>query len=402
MAVYLIESKVDQQKLVDYVGEDTAKLFFSLKDRLKSPENDIYYWLKREPTELEDRLSELQSTKTRREKDEEASEGAELIYNKDGWKVYHITTYEASAKYGKNTKWCIAGSKYWSNGEHGEEYFNQYTSNGIEFYFYIKNGTEKYALAYNPDFDEYQVFNAEDDDISNDDLFFLPSIDGLPKFNYDDLLSEDGTFIYEGGKVPKSLRDKIKRVEISSSADRIGYEAFAQCEVLESVDIPSGITYINNRGFWGCSSLPSIIIPDNVDWVGEQAFAFCISLESVVLSNNAPHILSDTFYECRSLRSIDIPSNMILIGHRAFYGCTSLKSIYIPDNVTTIGDDAFYGCVNLKSIYIPNSVTYLGDTFYSCRVGPNSSPIVYTDNEYVIECLKSYGTLYKPANEFPG
>jgi len=58
------ESKQDEQNLIDYVGENLAKLFFSNKNRLKSPENDIYYWLKREPEELEDRLNSLGKSNT--------------------------------------------------------------------------------------------------------------------------------------------------------------------------------------------------------------------------------------------------------------------------------------------------------------------------------------------------
>ena len=39
-----------------------AKRFLSIKNRLKSPENDIYYWLKKTPIELEDRVNEIENT----------------------------------------------------------------------------------------------------------------------------------------------------------------------------------------------------------------------------------------------------------------------------------------------------------------------------------------------------
>ena len=68
MAIYVVEAKLDQQKLIDYVGEDTAKLFFSMKSRLKSPENDIYYWLKRPPEELKDRLSREETYEEEKQK----------------------------------------------------------------------------------------------------------------------------------------------------------------------------------------------------------------------------------------------------------------------------------------------------------------------------------------------
>ncbi len=374
MAVYLIESKLDQQKLIDYVGEDTAKLFFSIKDRLKAPENDIYYWLKKSPEELKNRLSELQGIKTRSQKDKEASKGAELLYNQDGWKVYHITTYEASVKYGKNTQWCIAGSKRWSNGERGEEYFNDYTSKGVKFYFYIENNDEKYALAYY-DEEDYQVFNQVDDEVTIEDLSFLPNVPGLPKFNYDDLLSEDGTYIYEGSKIPESLKDKIKRVKVSNSVTKIGNWALAYCESLTSIDIPNSVTEIGDSAFCGCYSLASINMPDSVTMIDAWAFQYCTSLTSINVSDSVTKISQHAFYYCPSLKSINIPDSVTEIGYGAFSQGTSLTSINIPDSVTEIGDYAFSGCYSLT---------------------------VYTDNDYAVEYCEGRSIPYKPANEFPG
>ena len=353
MAVYLIESKADQQKLIDHVGEDTAKLFFTLKSRLKSPENDIYYWLKKEPGELEDRLSELQSAKTRKEKDEESSKGAELVYNKDGWKVYHITTYPAAVKYGKGTQWCIAGSKRWANGEKGEEYFNDYTSKGVEFYFYIKNNDEKYALAIAPQDGSYKLFNAIDNDITGRDLSFLPNVEGLSIFNYDDLVSEDGTFYYEGGRVPRSrsLREKIKKVVIGPFVTSIDDLAFSGCSSLTSVTIPDSVTSIGDSAFWDCSSLTNLTIPDSV-----------------------PNIRDATFLGCTSLTTVMIGDSVTSIGRSAFAWCESLTSVTIPDSVRVIGNDPFYQCNNLT---------------------------VYTDNNYVIEYCEEYSIPCEPLSEFP-
>ncbi len=399
MAVYLIESKADQRKLIDYAGEDVAKLFFSLKDRLKSPENDIYYWLKRkEPYELKNRLSQLQGTQTRREKDEEASEGAELIYNKDGWKVYHITTYEASAKYGKNTQWCISGSKRWSNGEEGEGYFNDYISKGVEFYFYIKSNDEKYALAYTPQNGNYQVFNATDDDITGEDLSFLPNVDGLPRLNYDDLLSEDGTYIYDGSRIPKKLKDKIKRVKVSNSVTKIDPGAFAYCTSLTSIIMPDSVTKIDYHAFLNCTSLTSISIPNSVTGIGYGVFYDCKSLTSISIPDSVPWISNNAFHNCKSLTSIIIPDSVTWIGGHAFAYCTSLTSINIPDSVTEIGKGAFNGCTSLTSINIPDSVTILGEyAFNDCK-----SLMVYTDNDYAIRYCDSNSIPHKPASEFPG
>ena len=169
MVRFITESKADEQKLIDFAGEKLAKKFLSMKQRLKSPENDIYYWLKKSPEELEDRLDDLSSTQTRKQKSDTAREGASVVAENDYYKVYHITTYKASVKYGKHTQWCISGSKVWDNGEHGEEYFNDYTSKGVQFYFFIPktNENEKYAIAFTPQNNTYQIFNETDDEVQD-------------------------------------------------------------------------------------------------------------------------------------------------------------------------------------------------------------------------------------------
>ena len=180
----LTEAKADQEKFKQWLKDGSSFAFqgeladgqekyvtellndfLALKPRIKSPYNDFYYWMKNSTfgkfhdyiEDLKDEVYQKQSVK-QREKD-----GAELIYSDDTWKVYHIKNYEASAKYGKGTKWCITGTDRWNDGNSGKETFQQYHDhNHVEFYFFIKNGTEKYAVALYPDGETTEIFNAED------------------------------------------------------------------------------------------------------------------------------------------------------------------------------------------------------------------------------------------------
>lgn len=168
----LTEAKEDWEKFKIYLQNNTDKreeeieeiidTFQKNKQRLKPQERDIYYWLKKPVEELIDTLDNLQTTQTRSEKEKEAKEGAKLLYSDKDWKVYEITTYEASAKYGKNTKWCITGSKRWSNDGNGEKYFNEYTKDyKVKFYFFINSDGKKYALAVYPN-KRFEIYNDED------------------------------------------------------------------------------------------------------------------------------------------------------------------------------------------------------------------------------------------------
>ena len=159
---------------LDYI----VKLFDENRKNLEPPYNDYYFWIKSEAKGsawklLNKMMGDIVDKKKAKQKEKE---GARLVYSDDNWKVYSIDNYEASAKYGANTKWCITGTKRWNNGQNGEGYFNDYYSQGIRFYFFLNKDGEKYAIAYNPEDSNYcEIFNSED--------ISIPYIPGAPKID---------------------------------------------------------------------------------------------------------------------------------------------------------------------------------------------------------------------------
>ena len=308
----LSEAKADTQKLIDFAGEDLANRFLAIKNRLKSPENDLYYWIKNKTVdELEDFVTDIENTESKSQKSKNiADQGAKLILNTPHWKVYHISTFEASQKYGRDTKWCITGSD-----GYGDKYWREYTDDdGVEFYFLITKGHydprgkySKIAIAMYPDDDdEMEIFNQQDEKISHDEIPYYKELKELPRIGalfsdpVTDLVIEPGT-------------TKITSETIKFFKDKI-----------ESVTIPDSVTMIGGGAFFGCESLKNITIPDSVKSIGTGAFS-----------------------SCKSLTSIDIPDSVTSISDWAFSSCTSLKNITIPDSVTMIGGTAFFGCGNL-------------------------------------------------------
>lgn len=132
----LNEAKADTQKLIDFAGQELADRFLAVKNKLKSPENDLYYWIKNKSSEeLEQAVDKAENTKSNTQVKKEVDQGAKLVCSSEHWNVYHITTFEASQKYGRDTKWCITGINNW-----GDRYWNEYTENGVQFYFLITKG----------------------------------------------------------------------------------------------------------------------------------------------------------------------------------------------------------------------------------------------------------------------
>jgi hypothetical protein len=177
----LNEAKADTQRLIDFAGEDLANRFLAAKNRLKAPENDLYYWIKNKTVnELEQAVTELENSKSAtRAKRDIADEGAELVYESEHWKVYHITTFEASQKYGRDTRWCITGVD-----NYGDQYWKQYHERDkVDFYFLIKKGTynargtdSKFAVAIYPN-NFCEVFDQQDNSISLPEIPYIDEID---------------------------------------------------------------------------------------------------------------------------------------------------------------------------------------------------------------------------------
>lgn len=191
----LNEARQDEINFANVFGEDILTRFKSQKQRMSSPENDFYYWIKKSREdldgtieELDKFISKLESKISRNARSKLASEGAEVMYEDDEWIVLKINTYAAAAKYGAGTTWCITG-RYHGHEEDGEYYFNLYKqNNGWDYYFYIvKEGRdfegrqEKYCLCYGGG-DNWCVWDASDDNLTDEGEVVegAPHVEGLP------------------------------------------------------------------------------------------------------------------------------------------------------------------------------------------------------------------------------
>lgn len=376
----LIESKADNQKLIDYAGEKLAKDFFSLKPRLKAPMNDLYYWLKRPVEELQELVDKMGTTQTRKEKEDTARSGAELIAEDDNYKVYHITTFEAAKKYGAHTQWSITGreSGWISPVEEENVYWKQYTEAGIQFYFFIsKKDGHKYGVAYGPEAnttylipgrkaDKKEIFDEKERGLQ-----YIPNIseDLVKKLPFE-LGTTTSIFVIDDGFILTGIADKTYK---------------------GSVTIPNNIKNISDRALKDCENITSVVIPDSVTSIGDFAFEDCIGLKNIIIPNSVTSIGDYAFWGCRRLTKITISNNVTSINDGAFSYCSSLTSIIIPSNVKSIGEWAFNECSSLTNVIIPNSIKSIDDSaFENC-----SKDLVFKCDKNVdkdiIDELKKYG-----------
>ena len=187
----VIEGKIDQKVLNDFLGDDYYDKYIAIKNKISNPEyKDVYKLIKKDPNVVKDYIDHFKSSRDMRAKSKEM--GAKLIYSDDNWNVYRITTYDAAVLYGKNTKWCITG-KYPGSEKYGEDYFNDYIKDynldgGYYFYINKHDPNLKYCVLQDRNKRIHSIWDATDKDLGNKfDLvrikqdIILPSISEIPE-----------------------------------------------------------------------------------------------------------------------------------------------------------------------------------------------------------------------------
>lgn len=178
-------------------ADNYTKRFDGIKSLLKSPENDYYYWIKnKNPKELLDIINDTERVaEVKRTRKQEIAEGAKLVNETEHWKIYHITNFDASQYYGRDSKWCITGV-----GSYGDRYWKDYIRKGYEFYFIIakqdydpRGEDSKFAIAFHEHAECYQVFNQQDSEVNLDDIPYYEEIN-IPGIDLDDYENSEPRF----------------------------------------------------------------------------------------------------------------------------------------------------------------------------------------------------------------
>ena len=174
---------------------------------------------------------------------------------------------------------------------------------------------------------------------------------GTPWYNslYDD--APTGPF-YIGPLLLGYKGDKpTGELVIKEGTTCIGFEAFHNCDGLNSVTFPESVVYVDQDAFEDCTGLKAVHITDLAAWCGIK-FHYEVHSSSNPL-NYAHHL----YLNGEEVTDLVIPEGVTSIGDYAFDNCTALTSVTIPDGVTSIGAYAFRRCEGLISVTIPPSLT---------------------------------------------
>ena len=161
----------------------------------------------------------------------------------------------------------------------------------------------------------------------------------------------------------------IDKIVIGDGLEKVGTEAFAQCQSVVTLEIGDGLTEIGDYMFFKCISLQEITFGANVQKIDNRAFYGCTSLTSVTIPDTVTTIERYAFYKCENLETLNLGRGVETIGRSAFAGCAKISSLYIPANVKSIDKQAFRNVHALKSVVIEEGVEGIQNyAFYGCKL----------------------------------
>lgn len=156
----------------------------------------------------------------------------------------------------------------------------------------------------------------------------------------------------------------------------IDYEAFKDCEWIQSVTIPNTITSVEWRAFENCKNLTTVNWGENVEEVDSGTFSDCTSLTTITGISNIKTISGNAFANTSlegEFDSIDWPS-LTSISDGAFCG-TKFSSVNLSSLVNYVGQQAFAECKNLTTVELLNENIEVSDkAFAECEITSITMP----------------------------
>jgi len=191
--------------------DKTFKDFKSAKDANKIKdlqEKNIDTWAKKPFEDFKKFVDKLDSESTvSRKLGSQKTDGAKLIAENEGWRVYKILNHQACMQYGDDTQWCIKKP----DGQHWASYIKN-----MNFYFYVSKNRGRddplAKIAMNIDAKgEKEYWNAHNNNIKE------PA--GLPEFKPEH--ATEGVII-NGKKITIEQFSKMENLEIKGGLDLRG------------------------------------------------------------------------------------------------------------------------------------------------------------------------------------
>ena len=151
-----------------------------------------------------------------------------------------------------------------------------------------------------------------------------------------------------------------------NSIERIGANAFNNCNNVQKLTLGPGLTSVGDRAFSMTRAPMDLYISDLAAWCN-------IDFEYIPLTYYMSSVLSNPLWRTENLycngelvTDLVIPDGVTEIKNYAFAGYRSLTSVTVPETVTSIGKVVFFECANLDSVhFLGDAPAFQSDSFAS-------------------------------------
>lgn len=193
----------------------------------------------------------------------------------------------------------------------------------------------------------------------------------------------------------------VKHAVVEPGITAIGQQAFAWCEILESVTLPEGLTSIGIMAFYSCYALSECDLPSTLTAIGKQAFDSS-GLTSITIPGGVRTITSSAFNMCAQLKTVVMEEGVEVIENGVFANGRNLISVTFPESLTTIGETAFVYCDKLPEVTFPKGITSLGkQAFWAYNGATSLTKITFEGDapEIAEDCFQEVvANVYYPAD----
>ncbi|MBQ3288208.1 MAG: leucine-rich repeat protein [Kiritimatiellae bacterium] len=157
-------------------------------------------------------------------------------------------------------------------------------------------------------------------------------------------------------------RCKIRNIVIPETVQCVGYCAFNECPLLETVRFKGKDAILCSWAFGNTPSLKSVALPSRLKSLDDWAiFNHAGRLESIILPDTVEDIGDGVFENCPMLKSISLGKSLRRVGHHAFTGCSQLQSVEFPGALRQLGAEVFQNCISLKTVSFAGDAPELKD-----------------------------------------
>ena len=199
-------------------------------------------------------------------------------------------------------------------------------------------------------------------------------------------------FTWQGGPW-KEHADHITTVVIEDGITSVGDYAFRNCSEVTEIRLPEGLVSLGTSAFEYCD-ITSIELPSTLERIGHEAFSLCVYLYTVEIPASVTELPGDAFFASGVQNIIVQPGNkaykvednvLYTIDGKTLVFCPDdpvRTSFSIPEGVETIGDYAFTQANRLTSVDIPESVTSVGYTSFRFMRGLKTVNYAGTEEQW--------------------